>query len=148
MSISADFSSSSVGPQSNLESTPSDDDIWAKTGLTRLFKGSQKKCSGYIDIDQSIRACNELNKRAPEGIRFDSAGLTLFLREGTCSAMALNFAALYLFRESHSYQNSDKSKIKHVKQLKAIFSKSSKEMRTQQAAFNTIEVMKSPNLDH
>lgn len=107
-----------------------------------LFKGTQISAQGNVSIEKAevIRA-KLASQSSPLGIHFNKSKIVDQLVGGTCSAMALQFVDRY-FQIKKSCEGSEQI----LKQIAAIgiqFSASSAEMRDRQAAYNTIEVVKS-----
>jgi hypothetical protein len=93
-------------------------------GNCKIFDGSQKGCSGEVSVARVACLCQELNERKAEGIYFNPEHIRSVLVGGTCSAMSLAFARLYLSGCIDP----------------ELFVESSEQMRELQAAYNTIEV--------
>lgn len=99
-----------------------------------LFKGSQEDCDGAIDSEASRKIAETLNGGV-EGIYFDATKVEDTVG-GTCTAMSLAFLQSY-FTEN----DSSESCIARLIKLGENFKTSSYEMRTRQAAYNTIRVV-------
>lgn len=100
-----------------------------------LFKGSQEDCNGTINSEASRKIAETLNG-VVEGICFDATKVEDTVVGGTCTAMSLAFLQSY-FTEN----DSSESCIARLIKVGENFKTSSHEMRTRQAAYNTIRVV-------
>lgn len=110
-----------------------------------LFKGTQSGCDGDVSLAkvESIRA--KLNQQSAPGIKFNSTKVSDYIKGGTCTAMSLEFLDSFFKIQQACIQNSNpQSEIwaNRISQIGSKFALSSREMRTRQAAYNTIEVRK------
>jgi hypothetical protein len=111
-----------------------------------IFVGSQL---GVVTGDVSITKAEEirlkLEQRSPAGIRFNPGKIGSRLEGGACTAMSLEFAREYLRIRKECVQS--RSILRRLSELGASFFRNGEELRNQQMAFNTIEVVGSEG-DH
>lgn len=113
-----------------------------------VFKGSQDGCTGDVPIAKVEAVRERLNHSNVLGIHFNSAKVDGYIKDGTCTAMSLEFVDSYFKIKKACVQRPDYTSallVERIAQIGAKFSASSEEMRIRQAAFNTIEVRK---VDH
>lgn len=118
----------------------------------KLFSGTQSKCNGSTSIEKVKSIFARLSKTQESGISFNKDKISEKIRGGTCSAMSLKFAKCYIkHRERLSDCNCENSVnanctslalLSSIQSLEKKFATSNEKMRTRQAAFNTIEVVK------
>lgn len=107
----------------------------------RIVEGSMIDGYGLINAKNITALMDKLNKNAAEGIKFDPNNLDPYLSGGVCSAHSLNFIKSYL---SSNITNLHK----RVTKVAEKYTKSSQELRTHQAALNTIsKAQEEPPLD-
>lgn len=110
-----------------------------------LFNGSQLECAGTVSEIEAKAIVQELNDNYPACIRFNPSLVTNHLIGGTCTAMSFQFLDDY-FKIKKSCPDGADFQTHLFQKLKDVvhkFTSSSQEMRNRQAAFNTIEVVKS-----
>jgi hypothetical protein len=109
---------------------------------TWVFVGSQNGHEGDVAISkvEAIRA--KLQNQSPLGIHFNRDKVVNHLEGGTCTAMCLEFIDSY-FKIKKNHVQSPESLINRIAEVRAQFASSSEKMRIQQAAYNTIEVVKA-----
>lgn len=111
-----------------------------------LFKGTQAGCNGAVSVAkvESIRA--KLDVRRPIGIQFNQKKVVDSIEGGTCSAMSLEFLDSYFKAKKINVKTADEQSalsIDRIVKLSQKFASSSQEMKSRQAAYNTIEVDRS-----
>jgi hypothetical protein len=109
-----------------------------------LFKGTQEQCDGAVNPTKVLRLVNNLNQRKEHGIVFNQRKIVPLISGGTCTAMAFDFAEnFFKLRKVHVMTGhySNNLFLNSIRNLGQRFANSSEEMRIEQAAFNTIEVM-------
>lgn len=94
-----------------------------------LFKGTQAGHEGPVSVEKVKEICNTLNACAPTEIQFDTTKISERLQGGVCTAMSLEFLSAYFTKDSISPPVAS-------------------EMRTLQAAYNTIRITSSQELNH
>lgn len=144
-SQSSERARSSTPPVSHpTPSTHPKKHLYSPDRIVQVFKGSQAGCDG----DVTVRKCNEIFhkivSKQPKTISFNEGKIAEEVKGGTCSAMAFDFAERYLEIRENPELNSqgNNTLLNRVSKLGEDFKKSSLERRTEQAAFNTIEVKK------
>jgi hypothetical protein len=114
-----------------------------------LFEGSQDGCKGDAPVEQAEIVRNKLNNKHIAGIRFNKEKLTGKITDGTCTSMSLKFISSYFkikekCKRDPNYTSS--MLLKNLSNLSCKLASSSEKMRVRQAAYNTIEIIKSENL--
>lgn len=118
----------------------------------QLFAGSQDNHNGTASIEKVESIRKRLLSQSACGISFNPNKVSGTITEGTCSAMALEFASAYAKRKEDlskkiieivgSLQSISKLLLLfEIKKLGENFQTSSEEMRVRQAAYDTIEVI-------
>lgn len=119
-----------------------------------LFRGTQQGCEGPVCISKAESVRATLDSHSSDlGIRFNQKMITDSIKEGTCTAMSLEFLDSYFKTKKLSIERPDAQAhvlVDRLIELGELFAKSSQEMRDRQAAYNTIEVMDSldETVDH
>jgi len=103
-----------------------------------IFLGDHRiGCNGVVDQEFAWEIFTRLNQTKCPGIEFKKKHLVEFLIEGTCTAMAVEFARAILAVKSIGRPDDI---FKSLGTIGSFFETSSLQMRSKQAAFNTIEV--------
>jgi hypothetical protein len=109
-----------------------------------LFNGTQEQAIGPINPMRALRFVEYLNRWRENGIVFNQSGITPSTDGGTCTSMSLDFVEeFFKLRKVHVMAGhySNDLFLNSIRNLGGRFAKSSEEMRTRQAAFNTIEIV-------
>lgn len=104
-----------------------------------IFRGTQRGCNGSVNRARAQEVFNKIFSLRETGIHFNAQKIVSTLVGGTCSAMALELAdrclSLTTVNDAHQVF------LREIRQMGEEFKGSSEEMRSRQAAFNTIEVI-------
>lgn len=118
--------------------------IYHRTKKKTVGSGWQLWCDGGTNSSKAKRIANDLTERAPEGVRFNAKRINGKVRDGTCTAMCVEFAKKYFQKLNDGTVTDEMTTQEYEKMLERIinrkFSKSCKHFRTVQEAMNTIEV--------
>ena len=108
-----------------------------------LFIGNQSGCNGNVSTSDVQSIVDRLNQNSLKDIRFNQDKVTNTVTGGTCTAMALEFLHSYFQIKEECRRETSETLLERITQIGGNFASSSLEMRTRQAAFNTIEIMRS-----
>ncbi len=118
--------------------------------LTRsplIFRGSQWGSQGQVDVYRAQEVFDKIAGHKVRGIYFNPDKIQSTISGGTCTAMSLDFAKRLIELKRKLCPKQPEIFLKALRELGAQLTKSSSEMRNCQAAFNTIEVVKSVKAD-
>ncbi len=110
----------------------------------------QEGCCGGISVEKADAARQKLQEKATPGIFFDPAIYrNCHSIRGTCTAMSLEFASTYfdLWRELMDVSPGSKVFLDKLRLVSGRFEKSSEEMRSRQAAYSSITVDRTVDMD-
>ncbi len=96
-----------------------------------LFKGSQGGCNGYVNQKEVNKIIVSLQSSKEPFINFNEKKVVGEIYGGTCTAMSLTFVKKFLKAKNN------------VEVIKDKFRASNEKLRNIQAAFNTIEIIRS-----
>jgi hypothetical protein len=116
-----------------------------------LFEGTQYECNGFVSVEKVETILAKLATQCSNGIQFNFKKVASSVAGGTCTAMSLEFLDLYFKAKKITLEKPDAQSnrlVDHLINLGHKFSKSSQEMKDRQAAFNTIEVFDSCDVDY
>jgi hypothetical protein len=118
--------------------------------LAKKAGRGQEGCRGSISVKEADRVLEKLQERPASGIFFDAGiyhGCPSII--GTCTAMSLEFASTYfrLRKELKHMSPGSEPFLDKLRLLSGIFEKSSEEMRSRQAAYSSITVDRTVDMD-
>jgi len=110
--------------------------------FTLISKGTQRGKDGITDTKKAKEICQALNEKAPPTVRFAADRVEDHLEGGTCTALSMR-----LLKEYRKARNESANAEEALKKIGDQFKTSSPELRTIQAAYNTIEKTATTSAD-
>ena len=109
--------------------------------LNWLWKGHQGTATGKFSIKKSEAVRDFIDHHHAEWISFNKNLTTKTLKGGSCTAMSMGLAASYLKKRVYLPLGAQIEEFRNcMRFIRADYEQPSREMRSRQAAFNTIEV--------
>jgi hypothetical protein len=107
-----------------------------------IVRGSQYGCNGKVPRDKVAQVFRKIHANREPGVTFNPAKIDGNIKDGTCTAMALDFIKNYFEARKVTHLSSSSSPDLFVNCIRSFghkYADSSEEMKITQAAFNTIE---------